>query len=713
MEQEPKITYEQLLLPDEPITSLSQDRLDRSSFAKHLAEVLLSYDSTSSLVIALYGPWGVGKSSLLKLIDLHMQTISKEGDVPVIVRFNPWNFSSIDQLITMFFKELRWALGQEGESAIVGKISVALETISYLLSPGSLSPVGGQYISMGSRFLKVISQIVKPKQETVEEIKKKLNRFMGEYGRRVIVFIDDIDRLENENMRLLFRLIRLNGDFNNTTYVLALDRNNTERILNDIQGDSGRKYLEKIVQVGFDIPPADPVKLGEMFSQQLDNVILPIPQDEWDQERWQELYLDAIRHFIRTPRDIVRYVNGLHLNMTPLIGEVDPIDFIGLEAIRTFAPDTYEFIRESKEIFIPQTGVRSGSNATENVKQLIEEQLSKLDQQVVIPVRQTLRQLFPVIAGIFDNVSYSASRKGIRICKHEFFDRYFYLSISKGEVTEAELRTIVSVALDRDAFLNRLQTLIDDGKISRFLERFEDYIPKLAEEAVPTVINALIDVGDRLPHHAERMLAINPQLHIARIVLHLIKRNPNKEQRAITAKELANSCSGLTTLTEWVSLIEPTRERDSQATPIDEDLLEASDFLELRNIVLNRIRSEAKEGTLSQRPILGMILFRWREWADISEPKEYVSELVKTDDGLLIFLVGLMTVVLSTGGGKYTTHRRYRIDQNNLSLFIDPELLVERIEHIKNEKWDELSQEQREAIGALLSPEDSLGRKIN
>ncbi|MFC2068031.1 hypothetical protein ACFLTP_03350 [Chloroflexota bacterium] len=42
MEQESKIADKQLLLPDEPINSLGQDRLDRQYFAKHLAEVLLS-----------------------------------------------------------------------------------------------------------------------------------------------------------------------------------------------------------------------------------------------------------------------------------------------------------------------------------------------------------------------------------------------------------------------------------------------------------------------------------------------------------------------------------------------------------------------------------------------------------------------------------------------------------------------------------------------
>ena len=156
-----------------------------------------------------------------------------------------------------------------------------------------------------------------------------------------------------------------------------------------------------------------------------------------------------------------------------------------------------------------------------------------------------------------------------------------------------------------------------------------------------------------------------------------------------------------------MAVIEPEEEKDSVATPVDKNELEPRDFMELREIVLNRIRSEAKNGTLSQRPMLGMILFRWRDWASISEPKEYVSKLVKTDDGLLDFLVGFVTVVLSTGGGYHSMRRRYNIDQNNISQFIDPESLTERVKRIKNDNWNELSQEQMEAVNAFLNPEKS------
>ncbi|MFC2072911.1 P-loop NTPase fold protein [Chloroflexota bacterium] len=120
-----------------------QDRLDKKHFAKHLAEVLPSYDSTSFLAIALYGSWGVGISFFLKLIDLYLQAISKEDNVLVILYYDPWNFISSDQPRKMLFKESRGALGQKDKSTLVNNMCMALTTLGHIQSPSSLSPVGG------------------------------------------------------------------------------------------------------------------------------------------------------------------------------------------------------------------------------------------------------------------------------------------------------------------------------------------------------------------------------------------------------------------------------------------------------------------------------------------------------------------------------------------------------------------------------------------
>lgn len=69
---------------------------------------------------------------------------------------------------------------------------------------------------------------------------------------RIIVLIDDIDRLRREEVRELVKLVRLTGDFPNIVYVLAFDRKRVELALGD-DDETGRAYLEKIVQVGFDV----------------------------------------------------------------------------------------------------------------------------------------------------------------------------------------------------------------------------------------------------------------------------------------------------------------------------------------------------------------------------------------------------------------------------------------------------------------------------
>ena len=94
--------------------------------------------------------------------------------------------------------------------------------------------------------------------------------------------IDDVDRLDQESMRYMFRLIRLNADFDSVTYVLAFDRDVVESVLTMEQGVSGHEYLEKIVQVGFDIPPAEPSKLKQIFLQRTKSLGLFTPSNEED-----------------------------------------------------------------------------------------------------------------------------------------------------------------------------------------------------------------------------------------------------------------------------------------------------------------------------------------------------------------------------------------------------------------------------------------------
>src|SRR5260221_5585953 len=99
---------------DRPIRSKSEDLLGRTTFAESLAEVVEGWTGNDSLVVALYGPWGIGKSSIKNMVLEHLR--GRGADAPIIVEFNPWQWAAQDQLAAAFFREIGLALGKNDAS---------------------------------------------------------------------------------------------------------------------------------------------------------------------------------------------------------------------------------------------------------------------------------------------------------------------------------------------------------------------------------------------------------------------------------------------------------------------------------------------------------------------------------------------------------------------------------------------------------------------
>lgn len=124
------------LIPDEPIRTVDQDRLNRRGFATTLAKQILVGDPTGCVVIGIHGPYGSGKSSLLNLVERELSSLNlAEEKPPVVIRFNPWNFSTVEQLILMFFGTLSAALGRRDRSETARAIAEKLDQFGELLAP--------------------------------------------------------------------------------------------------------------------------------------------------------------------------------------------------------------------------------------------------------------------------------------------------------------------------------------------------------------------------------------------------------------------------------------------------------------------------------------------------------------------------------------------------------------------------------------------------
>ena len=93
---------------DKPIEKNSQDCLKRTNFSKQLAKAILNYTKQDNFVISLCGKWGSGKTSIINMVVEEMDELTKnKEDKPIIIQFNPWNYTDSDQLISQFFSTLQ------------------------------------------------------------------------------------------------------------------------------------------------------------------------------------------------------------------------------------------------------------------------------------------------------------------------------------------------------------------------------------------------------------------------------------------------------------------------------------------------------------------------------------------------------------------------------------------------------------------------------
>ena len=84
---------------DFPISTQSEDALGRASYARNLARTITKYGIADSLCIGLLGPWGCGKTSILNMMIEEIKEIDREANSLLVIRFEPWNFTSTDQLL--------------------------------------------------------------------------------------------------------------------------------------------------------------------------------------------------------------------------------------------------------------------------------------------------------------------------------------------------------------------------------------------------------------------------------------------------------------------------------------------------------------------------------------------------------------------------------------------------------------------------------------
>lgn len=480
-----------MISPDLPITKSSEDILNRSIFAKSLAKTLTQYSFSSSFTIGLYGAWGSGKTSLINMV------LDNVGDIDenvIILRFNPWLCADPKQLIIQFFKQMSAAIKLKKPTA--KKTWELIDQYADIFELANLVPVAGSVIAVLGKVLaiKARKQMYKQKGD-IQDTKNQIINKLIEEKIKIIVSIDDIDRLSEEEIIAVFQLVKSLADFPNTLYLLAFDYDVVIHALSKVQNGNGKEYLEKIIQMPFEIPVPNYINIQDFLFSKLDEIIGNIPEERLNKKVWSELFQFSIKKYIKSIRDVIRYTNVFSLKFELLKDETDWADLLGITALQVFEPTIYSKLPYYKDMLCGQNLSYSHENnkKEEEIKKIIS-QLIPEDGTInnVEAARYILAILFPKI-NTYNNIMYNnlgrSYSKQVFLMDHniaipECFNRYFELTLEDEAIPTAIIRQMIFDSSEQD-FADELLRHYREGKLIRLLEEINAYADRTDSLAIP------------------------------------------------------------------------------------------------------------------------------------------------------------------------------------------------------------------------------------
>lgn len=216
-------------IADEEVGDEKDDLLASEGQAKSFAETVLASGAHPGLVFGVDGPWGVGKTSFINLAERYW---GSAGDTVIVCRFEPLRYASEPDLAERLVRDLTAAIQSK---VFAPEFRPAASRYSRLIKGKADVSFLGFKVSL------------EPSQETVDELLDDIDEVLRRIGRRVIIVIDDLDRLDAKTTNNVLFATRRTFKLSQATYVLCYD---TEVLAGSKEeGSRAREFLEKFVTV--------------------------------------------------------------------------------------------------------------------------------------------------------------------------------------------------------------------------------------------------------------------------------------------------------------------------------------------------------------------------------------------------------------------------------------------------------------------------------
>jgi KAP family P-loop domain len=413
---------------DNPIADWASDIVGRAPVVELLADYALCQRIP---VLALHGGLGDGKTSVLNLLKVAVERKA------IVVSFSAWLPGSETSLAAELFNDIANECKKRVHVPQLRKRSLAF----------------ARMVSGSVTQLSALKEMI-PSQSQQEEIEELCDTF-SRIPMPIVVLLDEIDRMQKDELLVLLKILRGASSIPNVTFVCAFSENDIEREIGK-EGSQSHDYMEKFFPVS--------VKLSGPAPEIIQRCLLPLLRKRLAEQKWfrneqeeakftkllEDAWADSFQPLCTNLRKAGMLLNDVVAAGRPIAGEVNPFDLVAIEAIRLFCPDIYQMVRtgvkyltdEGKnELIIGRSKGQDSFAALNNAIDRVRDPAA---------ARSLLSLLFPEYASSLGDrlISYmTASERRDdrgRICDSEYFPIYFRAAVPEEMFSNAELTQTIA-----------------------------------------------------------------------------------------------------------------------------------------------------------------------------------------------------------------------------------------------------------------------------
>ena len=597
------------------------DLLNRDDFAHRLSQSITTYKSEKSLTIGIMGSWGSGKSSLINLTVNHLK---KENNI--IIRFSPWFFSNQENLFLQFFKLIISTLKNKKDNE---NLFERMITPKRMLFESPENPLKEYFNYIKDESLNGNFNIFEysndlESYDSIKYHKNQCKKYINDFKSKIIVILDDIDRLTNSEIAQVFTLVKSLADFDNFIYILSFDELIVTKALNSLNSEYKDDFIDKIINIPINIPKISESKIEELIRANIkpiyDNQLEKNFKNYNNNFKVIEKYLKI---FIKNIRDLKRYQNILNFYLDNIVDDLNIDDLFLILIIQLFDHELFLKIKNNQDQLINDSAFinETNPNTMISIPRFNEKFIETLGAVKWEKYQNLLVFLFPLLKTMTNPISKNRFNEWVdnhKICCEKYFEKYFTISLDTNEASDAFIELLIEKNNEHEIYSSLTKRNNPEYNNSLFY-KLSDKILNIPPENSEFFIKALLRCGDEIKSYR------TSREYIPQILHELFMKIPS-EKRFELMKKCIEYPDNVFTISEFIySLIYEYNVTDEK-------------IMEIKSSTVEKIRKSSKNKNFFNMNFLQDMLFYWKHLDDVNTVIEDVLHNVKTDDEIIAFM---------------------------------------------------------------------------